>query len=136
MIKKLRIPDDVSMLFHVQDDVEQQFPCDRSAWIQWLTEQIINPKVGIWAAIKNNHVIGYIVMMNGVIPPIFDAAVVLYLWSENHKTTRLLVEEAKKWIPEIGAKRGLVNVPKNHTEKYMKSFGGKKIANVFEWRNE
>ncbi len=137
MIKKLQTPDDVSILFNIIDDVEWQFPCDRSAWIQWLVEQIVNPKIGVWAAIEDDIVSGYLVMLDSIAPPISDSVVVLYLWSpQSHKITRLLIEEAKKWTQEIGAKRGLITVPESHNEKYIKSFGGKKIASVFEWRIE
>lgn len=135
MIKRLQTPDDIRILFNLNDDAEIQFPCDRSAWIQWLTEQAANPKIGIWAALKNEKATAYLVMMDGRFPPIFDSSVVLYLWSPiNHKITRNLIEEAKKWTQEIGAKRGLITVPKSHDKKYMESFGGEKIANVFEWR--
>ena len=137
MLKKLQTPNDISILFDLDDDAGTQFPCDRSTWIQWLTEQAANPKIGIWAAIKNENVIGYLVMMDSVIPPLFDAAVVLYLWSPgSHKITRSLIEEAKNWTRIINAKRGLITVPENHDKKYMESFGGRKIANVFEWRSE
>lgn len=137
MIKKLQTPDDISMLFTVVDDVERQFPCDRSSWIQWLVEQISNPKIGVWAAIEDNIAAGYLVMLDSMAPPISDSVVVLYLWSpSSHKITRSLIEEAKKWAQTIGAKRGLITVPESHNEEYMKTFGGKKIANVFEWRVE
>ena len=135
MIKKLTTPEDISILFSLDDNPREQLPCDKDAWIQWLTEQVSNIRVGIWAnLINNSEVTAYIVVLNSVLPPISDTATVIYLWSTGHKTTKALVDYVKPWVIATGAARGAITVPIKHTDKYMACFDTAKVASVYEWR--
>lgn len=109
MIKRLTTAEDISMLFDLKDDSEIQFPCGRHAWMQWLTEQAANPKVGIWATVEQNQAIGYIVAIDNVMPPISDSVSLLYIWYSwkpiKRKDTQNLIRTIEDWGREIGAKQ-------------------------------
>lgn len=138
MIKTLDSVDEVIKILQTDDDVlEKLMPCTKGEWVQFLCQNIDNPKFEILGEMKDNVLESYIVLIDSIIPPVFDSVVILYLFSpENHKTTRMLVEKGKEWAIKIGAKKGIISVPIDHSEKYMSVFGGEKIANVYEWRIE
>lgn len=109
MIKQLKTPDDISILFKLPDDIEKQLPCNRSEWIQWLVENVSNPRIGIWANIEQDQANGYIVAINNVMPPVSNAIGLLYIWYSwnplKRKATRKLVGITEDWGREAGAKR-------------------------------
>ena len=136
MIKKLKV-EDIAKILHLDDNVTDYFPCEKGEWVQWLVEKAEDPRVLVLGNIEDNKITGYFVALSNIIPPVFDYVSVIFIWSPfSHKTTLSLIDAGKKWTIEIGSKRGLITVPPDHTEKYMAAFGGKKIANVFEWRAE
>lgn len=135
MIKKLEV-EDIAKIMHLDDNVTDFFPCEKGEWVQWLIQNVDNPRIFIIGNIEDNQIIGYFVALNNLMPPVFDYISVIYLWSLSHKITHTLIEAGKKWAIKNGVKRGLITVPNNHTKKYMASFDGHKIANVFEWSSK
>ncbi len=135
-IEEINKAEQIAQILHMGDlYFENAFPCEIGEWVQWLIQQIENPGIKIYGEIECDILSAYIVAMNSVMPPVFDSVAVLYLHSpHSHKITRALVEATKKWAIIVGAKRGLIPVPENHSGKYMESFGGKKIANIYEWK--
>jgi len=136
MIKQIKTIQEMTKILVTNDKLlEKTIPCSKGEWVQWLCQEIENPRIVVFADFENGKINAYVVILNNVMPPVFDAVSVLYLWSpSNHKTTRALIERSKEFAIKIGAIRGVISVPTDHTDKYIETFGGTKIANVFEWR--
>jgi len=132
MIKDLTV-EEITQILNISD--ESPLPCNKGQWVQWLVSQANNPKLKIAGKVnETGRLIAYIVILDNVIPPLFDNIVTLHIWTTDHRDTHELAQVFTDWGRKIGAKRGLVSVPSDHTDKYMEIFGGKKIASVYEWR--
>lgn len=136
MIKKFESEDiaKILKLDHAGANITP-LPCDKGQWVQWLMSMAQNEKIRILGEIEDGRVTGYIVLLDNVLPPVFNSCVILYIWSpDNHRTTHALADAAKEWKKEIKADTLAAMVSPDHTDKYMDAFGFKKIAHVYEWR--
>lgn len=134
MIKRLQTPEDISILFHVQDDVEQQLSCSRSEWIQWLVENVANLKIGVWAKLEDNQAKGYVVAVNNILLPISNNVGILYIWYSwsplQRKATQNLVKAVENWGRENGAKQ-MMAIFSHKQSVHAKIFDAKIIGQVF-----
>lgn len=132
MIKKFEV-EDIAKILTLEDTLANHFPCSRGEWVQWLISQADNPKINVIGDIVDNQIVGYMVLVNNVMPPVFNTCACLFVWSKTHRITLNLVAEGKLWKEAIGAQKGVIVVPLSHSEKYMQSFEGRLVANVFEF---
>ena len=134
MIKKLEAKDIVK-LNHID---LPNLPCEKGQYIQFLMSRIEDPKMLIIGDVENDALKSYGVFVDNRLPPIFNNAVVIGIWTLNHKDTIELIKAANEWAKKIGIETGIVSVPDNdkHNEKYMESLGGKKVAVIYEWEVE
>ena len=96
MIKRIETPEELSKIFSV-------IP---SKYIQWLTEGISNPKLHIWAEFDID-IIGYVVAIDGFVPPISDYFTILFDWGDSEGSIKALKEE----VVRCGVKSILITVP-------------------------
>ena len=96
MIKRIETPEELSKIFSV-------IP---SEYIQWLTEGITNPKLHVWAEFDID-IIGYVVALDSVVPPLSDYFTILFDYGESKSSILALKEEAGK----CGAKSLVMAVP-------------------------
>jgi hypothetical protein len=142
MVRKMEV-EDIAKIAFIEDHLETHLTCEKGEWVQFLISQVDNPKLHIIGDIDDKGIIkGYMVIVDNIMPPIFDSVVVLFVWTQagalrcDRDVLRPLIKETQRWAREIGARRGIVSVPVAHSEKFMESVGGKKIAHVFEWQAE
>jgi len=111
MIKRIETPEELSKIFSV-------IP---SEYIQWLTEGIANPKLHVWAEFDID-IIGYVVALDSLAPPLSDYFTILFDWGESKK----LIQELGKAAKKIGAKSVVMAVPEVIDE--MKEAGFKQVS--------
>ena len=111
MIKRIETPEELSKIFSV-------IP---SEYIQWLTEGIANPKLHVWAEFDID-IIGYVVALDSVVPPLSDYFTILFDYGESDNSIQAMRSEAKK----CGAK-SLVMAVKELMEE-MKEAGFEQVS--------
>jgi hypothetical protein len=94
-------------LLKFADNVADCFPCDRGAWIQWLTRAVASEKTFCMQILEpDKSVSGYVVAVDQVMPPLSDCVFVLYSYSEkNFRDNERVLEALKAWAAGCGAKR-------------------------------
>lgn len=135
MVKKFEV-EDIAKILQIDHTGPNTapLPCEKSQWVQWLVSMADNEKINISGEIIDDKITGYMVLVDNILPPVFSCCSLLYLWSpHSHRITMALVDAAMEWKEKIGAKNGIAVMPLNHSEKYMASFGGRLIANVYEF---
>jgi len=142
MVRKLEV-EDIAKILVIADHLEDHLTCTRGEWIQFLISQVDNPKMHIIGDVdENGDIRGYMVLVNNILPPIFDSVVVLFVWTQHgslccdRDIIRPLTSSARAWAKEIGAQRGVATIPITHNEQFMNSVGGKLMAHVYEWTIE
>ena len=128
MIKKFE-PNDIVKLKEIKTCVD----CDRGQYNQFLMSIFNNPKFLMIGEVENNKIKSFALFADNRLPPIYNFIVLMDIYTTDHKDTIAIGEEAKKWALSLGIKKGVVQVDDSHSEKYMESFGLKKIANTYEW---
>lgn len=140
MIRELETKDIANLLsLNDDDNIKITLPCSKGEWNQWLMDVVNEDRIKIVGSFDDSDfskVKGYGVFLNNVIYPVFDYVIVIFLWTENHRQTKEIIDYGKDWTKELGARRGLVSFPIDHlnVDKYVEIFGLVKIAETFEWR--
>lgn len=139
MVRKMEV-EDIAKIAFIEDHLETHLTCEKGEWVQWLIQNVNNPSMLIIGDFTpDNEINGYMVLVNNVVPPVFNFIASLFTWTRDGNfrcdkdTVTALQAEASKWGREMGAKRGVATVPTMHSERYMNSLGGKMIASVYEW---
>ena len=107
MIKRIETPEELSKIFSV-------IP---SEYIQWLTEGIANPKLHVWAEFDID-IIGYVVALDSVVPPLSNYFTILFDYGDSKKSIQALRREAEK----CGAKQLVMAVPEITEEMQKEGF--------------
>ena len=125
MIKKLEAKDIIKI-----SNLNKSFPCEKGQYIQYLMQKLTDNSVMMLGNIEDDKVLSYAVVLDNREPPIFNSMSIYEMWSEDHRETLKLTDEIKKVCDRI-----IVITPddEKHNDKYMATFGCKKIANVYEW---
>lgn len=112
IVEKTENPNDIVAILKIPDNrLEKQFPCTKLEWVQWLIGMVAKENaIGIWVVreIESGAMLGYVVAVNSIAPPISDSAMILYsniCFVESEDANRLAVEKIKEWSQEIGAKK-------------------------------
>lgn len=139
MVRKMEV-EDIAKIAFIEDHLETHLTCSKGEWVQWLIQNVDNPSMLIIGDFSDTGEIkGYMVLVNNVVPPVFNFVASLFTWTRDgnircdRDTVTALQAEASRWGKEIGARRGVATVPNTHNMKYMESLGGKLIASIYEW---
>jgi len=85
MIYRMETPEDLSQIFK---DLPEN-------WVQFLTENCANPRCYIIAEIDNG-LIGYVVALNSVVPPMSNYFTVLLEMGNSDRSIKVLKVEARR----------------------------------------
>ena len=98
MIKRLD-SSGIAQILKFNDRIEDYFPCDKGEWVQWLMENVDNPRVLI---IGNKDV--YLVAVDAVMKPLSDFVSILFCYSEKGFDKNMEVKTMlDDWAKERGA---------------------------------
>lgn len=107
-LKRITNPNEIVTMFEIEDEhLDNQIPCSKAEWTQWLMNVCRVPSVGIWGFVNDEgKVKKYIVALNGVNPPISRAIYLLYQnFFRDHELGLQAIERIKEWALECGANR-------------------------------
>jgi len=131
MIKRIQTPHDVVMFHALNDEIEEHFPCDKTAWIQWLTERSDNPNYLILANVNSHDQIdAYVVAFNNVNPPLQDFVAVIYMWAPNLNALFEIARMGEAWALAQGASKIVAKTDLD--DKFLTAFGYKQTAKYVE----
>ncbi|MCK4818674.1 hypothetical protein KA005_23080 [bacterium] len=111
MIKRLQTPEEISILFSTLP----------SQWIQWLTENCTNPKIYIIAEFDND-LVGYVIALDSVFPPISDYFAILFDGKESNNS----IDELKIYAKQKSAK--LLVIAVKEVTKKLKEAGFEQVS--------
>lgn len=132
-IKRLTNAMDLMPIFKLDDNIEKDFPCNKSEWVQWLISIVQNERVNISVAFDGKIVLAYYILIDNINPPLQDSVMIVYLWSDNKigiEVTKQLSKSAETWAKERGAKR--ITAKTTLPNKYLEMFGYKTVAKFVE----
>lgn len=103
MIKRLDV-DDIAKIMRLEDpDFLESFPCDLGEWVQYLIKMVDNPNFYICGSVENGELLGYVVAVNAVLPPVSKFVNIAYYKSPGYKEGLEILEDLEKWAAHIGA---------------------------------
>ena len=110
-VYKTTDPEDISSILNLVDDrLEGQIPCSKIEWVQWLMQNIDKEEfLAIWVAKESQMLMGYMVALNALYPPISASIMILYQSffslkdEENQHKGELVLAQVKKWAMNLGA---------------------------------
>lgn len=134
MIKICKEPGDLTPIFHLKDKFDETFLiCSRSEYLQFLVENVGNERVLIVIDLDENEKTakGYVVSVNGVLPPLSNSVSIIYVFSGDGCDLELIFKYIEDWGRKIGAKvlAGQTRLPDN---KIFEKYGWKMTGKVIE----
>ena len=104
---------------------DKNVPYEKSEWIQWLQQQIINnpQNTGIWFVKNNSKLEEYLVAFSSIAPPILQDIFVLYYTFKNPDISSIhfrMFQEIKEW----GIKQKAIKISiQTKYPRFMSKFG-------------
>lgn len=103
MIKKLEVEDIAKILTLEDDKFTELFICEVGEWVQFLMQHVNNPNFFMIGAFENNQLLGYMIAVNTVIPPVVNGISAWYSKTAGIKNNKKELDEMIKWAKEKGA---------------------------------
>jgi len=112
IVEKTESVKDIAEILRISDDrLEKQLPCTKGEWVQWLMTMIGKKNaIGVWIAREeeNKPILGYVVAVNSIAPPISNSVLILYstiCLVGSDEVNGIAIEKIKSWASELGAKK-------------------------------
>ena len=81
-LKRVESAEDLRGLLGFSDDATEYLECERSEWVQFLVQHApINERIAVWVFREEGGLKGYVVCVDGVTPPLFWGATILYVYA-------------------------------------------------------
>lgn len=103
MIKNLEAEEIAKILYLNDDKLTQVFPCEVGEWTQFLMQHIDNPNFFMRGVLEDNKLIGYLVAVSSIIPPVNKSITVLYSKTAGTEANHAVLDELIEWSQEKGA---------------------------------
>jgi len=129
VIRILTEPQEVLKIINLEDDPQDFMMGNKDEWIQWLVQQTKeNSKIIIWGAYEEEELVGYLVLMDGRMPPLSYHAFIMYVYSgmltENNKEA---FREIINWCKKRDIRKIMIGTK---TPKVMEKYGFKKSDTI------
>ena len=102
-IKQLNV-EEIARIMQLEDNIEESFPCEKGEWVQWLIDNIDNPRILIIGNVIDNEIKSYLIALDSVVPPLSIQVNILFFYSRaDMEQNMAIINMLKDWTKKRGA---------------------------------
>jgi hypothetical protein len=103
LIKKLKVEDIIKISKLDDDNFADLFTCEIGEWVQFLVQNVDNSNLFMVGVFEDDKLIGYLIAINAIMPPINNGISALYSKTAGLKNNKKALAEMIKWAKDKGA---------------------------------